>query len=230
MTITMLLPLLAFDLLLSVMADSVKAIHALLANEFLPGHFTVGIVNFLQNIDRRLAATFSGNLPVTDSDLMVARLVFGAADVVTSTYLSSQCTYSFKLSGPFLIQGSSAVALVVSIRNVGARITRTEFDGPDPTIECLQVVLAPMEQITDRCKRNMVILQTPCLKPRNILIGAGRLWFAAERTGKGNLLAGVLLLVLLLHGFPVLIEARPANPIAATNLITYFGVYIRKRH
>ena len=86
----MLLPLLALDLLLSVMADSVKAIHALLANEFLSGNFAVGVVNLLERIKRRLAATFGRNLPVTNSDLMIARLVFGVADVVTRSDASSQ--------------------------------------------------------------------------------------------------------------------------------------------
>ena len=39
----MLLPLLALDLLLSVMTDSVNAIHALLADEFLSKIFAVSI-------------------------------------------------------------------------------------------------------------------------------------------------------------------------------------------
>ena len=60
----MLLPLLALDLLLSVMTDSVNTIHAFLTDEFLSQNFTVGIVNFLESIERRLAATCSGNLPI----------------------------------------------------------------------------------------------------------------------------------------------------------------------
>ena len=86
----MLLPRLALDLLLSVMADSINAIHALLANKFLSGHFAIGIINFLESVDRRLAARFGRNLPMTDSDLMVARIVFGTPDVVARTDATSQ--------------------------------------------------------------------------------------------------------------------------------------------
>ena len=69
----MLLPLLALDLHLGIMADSIHAIHALLTDKFLSRHF--GIINFLESIDRRLAATFSRNLPVSDSDFVVAKVV-----------------------------------------------------------------------------------------------------------------------------------------------------------
>jgi hypothetical protein len=89
----MLVPLLALDLLLSVMADSIEAIHALLADKILSWNFTVGIINFFESIDRRLEATFGRNLPMTDCDLMVAKVeVLGVADVVTRMYVSSHCT------------------------------------------------------------------------------------------------------------------------------------------
>ena len=67
----MLFPLLALDLLLSVMTDSIKAIHALLADEFLSKKFAIGIVNILENVEGRLAARFGRNLPMADSDLVV---------------------------------------------------------------------------------------------------------------------------------------------------------------
>ena len=88
----MFLPRLALDLLLSVMADSVNAIHTLLTDEFLSGKFAIGIVNFLEKIESKLAASFGRNLPMTDSDLMVARLVFDFSNVVTRKDASSQCT------------------------------------------------------------------------------------------------------------------------------------------
>ena len=134
------LPLLALDLLLSVMADSKEAIHALLADEFLSGNFTVGIINALESIERRLAATFSGNLPMADSDLVVAKVeVLGVADVVTSTYVSSQRAYSLKQRGPVRIDGYS-VALFVAIPNAAASSRRTDFDGPNPIIQTPQDV------------------------------------------------------------------------------------------
>ena len=40
---TILLPLLALDLLLSVMTDPVEAIHALFADKFFSGHFAIGV-------------------------------------------------------------------------------------------------------------------------------------------------------------------------------------------
>lgn len=111
--IAMLLSLLALDLLLSVMADPTKAIHAFLANEFFPGVFAVGIRNFLEIIERRLAATSSDNLPMTDSDFMIAKVaVFEAADVVAGHNVSSQCAYLCKQSGPFLIDSYSAAIFV----------------------------------------------------------------------------------------------------------------------
>ena len=64
-----------------------------------------------------------------------------------------------------------------------------------------------------------IIFQTPCLKLAQVLRIGGRLWFAAERTSKGKLLAGALLLVLLV-----------TNIIATTSSIKYFGVEAGKRH
>ena len=54
------------------MTDSIKTIHALLADEFLSGIFAIGTENFLENVEGELAARFGRNLPMTDSDLMVA--------------------------------------------------------------------------------------------------------------------------------------------------------------
>ena len=65
----------------------------------------------------------------------------------------------------------------------------------------------------------MIILQTPYLKLRKFLIEAGRDWFAAERTSKGDLLAGVLL-VLFVYGLFIFLGARAANDIATTSMIT----------
>ena len=116
-----------------------------------------------------MIASFGGNLPVTDSDLMIAKVVvLGVADVVAGRYVSSQCTYSLKQSCPFLIDGHS-VAIDVHNPNLIARIKRTEFDGPDVAIECLQVIfrcskLTPLVTVAQQCKRNVIILQTSCLK------------------------------------------------------------------
>ena len=119
----MLFPLLALDFHLSLMARSIGGFQVLLADEFLSGHFTVGvIINFLENIERRLAATFGRNLPMTNSGLMVARIVFGNADVVKGQYVSPQRADSLKQSGPFLIDGHG-VAIVVAIANACARLS-----------------------------------------------------------------------------------------------------------
>ena len=78
-----LLPFLARNLHLSIMADSIKAIHAHLADEFLSRHFTVGCINFLESIEGGLVASFGRNLPMTDSNFVVAKVVvFGTADMV----------------------------------------------------------------------------------------------------------------------------------------------------
>ena len=112
----MLLPFLALDFLLSVMTDSIKAIHALLADEFLSKKIAIGIVNILENVEGRLAARFGRNLPMADSDLVVPRIVFGFPDVVAGDSTTSRCAYSAKQSGLLLIDGYS-VALVVDIPN-----------------------------------------------------------------------------------------------------------------
>ena len=54
------------------------------------------IINFLEHVNGRLHASFSGNLPVADSDLIVARFVFGKTDAVAGTNATSQCTNGAK--------------------------------------------------------------------------------------------------------------------------------------
>ena len=137
--LVVLLPFLTLDLLLSIMTYSVKAIHAILANGFISRVFSVGIINHLELVNGWLHASFGRNLPVTDSDLVVARIVFEAPDVMTRNDVSSQRTYSVKQSSPFLIDGHS-VALEVALANFNASFRRTEFDGPDPTIKGFEVI------------------------------------------------------------------------------------------
>ncbi len=52
-----------------------------LADKILSRNFTVGIINFLEIADGRLAVTLGRNLPMTDSKLMVARLVLVSPSV-----------------------------------------------------------------------------------------------------------------------------------------------------
>ena len=106
----MLLPRLALDLLLSVMADSIKAIHTLLADEFLSGKFAIGVVNCLEKIESRLATSFGRNLPMTDSDLMVARLGFAKGDAVARNDTSSQCTNDIECMFTFQVLADTATA------------------------------------------------------------------------------------------------------------------------
>ena len=128
-------PLLALDLHLSVMTRSIGGFHALLADEFLPRNFAIEDVS--KYIEGELVASLGRNLPVTDSDSMIAKVeVFRVADVVTRRDVSSQRTYSPKEGRPFLIDGNS-VALVVGIPNVNASFRRTKFGGPDEVIKCL---------------------------------------------------------------------------------------------
>ena len=133
-----------------------------------------------------------------------------------------------KKSGPLHIDGYS-VALSVAIRNATTSCRRTEFDGPDVAIECLQIIFdysiftIPVN-FAHRCKRIVVILQTPCLKLAHKLQTSGRLWFATERTSKGNLLAGALLLVLFVYGLFIFHAASQTNAIAATKRIDFSGV------
>ena len=225
----MLLPLLALDLHLRFVARAIDRVHFFLTNEFLSGQFAVGVVDFLEPVEGLLVAGLSRNLPVTDCDFVVAEVfVFVAADVVTRTDASSQRAYSQKQSGPFLINRYS-VALVAAIRNGSASCRRTELGGPNVAIKRLEVISGcsiftyPVT-VAHQCKRNVIIFQTPCLKPAQVLlIAVGWLWFATERTSKGKLLAGGLLLVLLLYGCFVFLVASPAS-------IEILGVYAGKRH
>ena len=68
-------PSLGLDLLLSIMTGSIKAIKFFLADELLSGPFAIGIVNSLELIERRLAASFGGNLPMSDPNLVVAKVI-----------------------------------------------------------------------------------------------------------------------------------------------------------
>ena len=215
----MLLPLLGRNLHLSLVTRAIDRVHFFLANKFLSRLFAVGVVNVLESIEGVLVAGLGRNLPVADSDFMIAKLVvFGQADVVARIYVSSQRAYLHYQNGPPLIGGYSH-ALVVAISNVNACFSRTEFDGADVAIECLQVIFGFSKSTipvnaAHRCICNVVILQTPRSKPRKILIGAGRLWFATERTSQGKLLASALLLVLLTYGCFALLIACPANDVA----------------
>ena len=130
-----LLSLLGLDLLLSVMARSIGGFQVILAAEILPRLLAAGVVDASQCVEGLLVASFGRNLPVTDPDFVVAKImVFGDADVVTALNVSSQRAYSVKQSGPFLIDGYSD-ALVVAQPNVCASCIGTEFDGPDVAIE-----------------------------------------------------------------------------------------------
>ena len=71
----MLLSLLALDLHLRFVARAIDRVHFFLTNEFLPGRFSVGVVDEFQCIEGLLMASFGGNLPVADSDFVVAKLV-----------------------------------------------------------------------------------------------------------------------------------------------------------
>ena len=140
----MLFPLLALDLHLSPMASSIKAIHALLAKEVLSRHISIGVVDVSQSIEGGLVASLGRNLPVMDSDFVVAKVVvFGVPDVVPSIYIAPQCAHSPEQSGSLLIHGYS-VALVVDIPNAYASISTIELDSPDPTIKGFEVVFGYM--------------------------------------------------------------------------------------
>ena len=114
-----------------------------------------------------MVASFGGNLPVANSDFVVIKIeVFGDANVVTSHYVSPQCAYSLKQSGPFSIDGYSVTLLVVDIPNVEASFRRTQFDGPDVVIKCLQVIsgysmFAPRLNNAHQFKSSVIVLQTP---------------------------------------------------------------------
>ena len=135
----MLLPLLARNLHLSLVTRAIDRVHFFLANKFLSRLFAVGVVNVLESIEGVLVAGLGRNLPMADCDFMIAKLVFGVADVVARIYVSSQRAYLHYQSGLLLIDGYS-VALVVDIPNINTSIRRTEFDGADVAIECLQVI------------------------------------------------------------------------------------------
>ena len=208
----MLLPLLALDLHLGIMADSIHAIHALLTDKFLSRHF--GIINFLESIDRRLAATFSGNLPVTDSDFMVAQLVFVDADIMKGQYISSQRADSLKQSGPFLIDGYS-VALAVALPNLTASSRRAQFDGLDVAIECFKFVFGKSigtfhQATTDIHQSVRIILQSSRFELTIVL--PIRWWgFSAKRAR--------MLAVLLLDQSLICLDTPDANQVPTAGLI-----------
>ena len=136
----MLLPFLGLDLHLSLVARSMGEIQVLLANEFLSRLFAVGVVDASELVEGILMASLGGDLQVTYSNFMIAKaVVFKAADFVSCLYDSSQRGYSLKQRGPFLIEGHS-VAMVVDVPNKHASPSTAEFDGLDPTIECLQLI------------------------------------------------------------------------------------------
>ena len=71
-----LLPLLARNLHLRFVARTIDRVHFFLTDELLPRHFAVGVVDFLEPVEGCLQSSFGRNPPMTNSDLMVARLVF----------------------------------------------------------------------------------------------------------------------------------------------------------
>ena len=219
----MLLPFLALGLLLSVMTDSIEAFHALLANEFLSGLFAAGVVDKLEGVEGGLEASLGRNLPVADCDFMIVILVvFGDSSAVAGQNEPSQRANSFKESGPFHIHRYS-VALAVAGPNFSTSFKRAEFDGPDVAIECFELVFGKFTFTTpvksaQQCKRVAIIFQASCLKSL-IVLHEGRYWFAAEWTSKGNLFAGILL-VLLIYGLLIFHEARIANESTTARLIS----------
>ena len=136
----MLLPLLAPNLHLSLMASSEGKLHIFLADELLPGVFAVGVVDVSELVEGSLVSCFGRKLPVADSNFIIAKaVILDAADAVAGRYASSQRADSLKQSGPFLID-SHSVTLVVDNPNLRARCRRTKINGPDVAIECLQVI------------------------------------------------------------------------------------------
>ena len=138
--VSMLLPLLALDLHLCFVARAIDRVHFFLTDEFLSGLFAVGVVDVSEIVEGHLQSSFGRNLPVADSDFVVTRIVFGTADDLTRTYVSSQRAYSLKQSDPFLIDGRSIALALVASGNAYASFRRTEFDGPDEAIKGLEVV------------------------------------------------------------------------------------------
>ena len=136
----MFLPLLALDFHLNPMTRAIDRVHFFLANEFFSRHIAVGVVYFLESIERILVAGLGRNLPVTDSNFIVAKVaVFFAGDIVAGDNASSQCANLIKQSGPFLIDGYSD-ALLVASPNPCASFRRTEFSGPSVAIKGFEFV------------------------------------------------------------------------------------------
>ena len=227
----MLLPRLALDLLLSVMADSVNAIHTLLTDEFLSGKFAIGIVNFLEKIESKLAASFGRNLPMTDSDLMVARLVFAKGDAVARNDTSSQCTNGIECMFTFQVLADTATARVETC-NANARIRRTELDGLNPTIKCFEIVFGQStdtfrEANAEIIKSDMIILQSPCFELTTEI--RGMCMSSAKRARAGLALRGVLF-VLLLDQSLIFCITCGANPFPAAASVTGIFGQSRERH
>ena len=154
-----LLSLLALYLHLSLVTRSIDGFQILLADQLFPGHFTLGVVDFSQFPEGGLEASLGRNLPVTDCDFIVAKvIVFGPADIVVGHSAPSQRAYSLKQNDPCLIDGYS-VALGVANPNLNASLRRTEFDGTDPTIKSFEVVFGytrprsftPLVSFTHQC-------------------------------------------------------------------------------
>ena len=148
------------------MASSIGEFQVLLRNEFLSGRFAVGVIDASELVEGILVASFGRNLPVTDCDFMIAKVIFGKTENVAGYHVSSQCPYSAKQSDPFSIDGYSVTLLEVDIPNVEASFRRTQFDGPDVVIKCLQVIsgysmFAPRLNNAHQFKSSVIVLQTP---------------------------------------------------------------------
>ena len=71
----MLLPHVAIDFHLNLMAGSIEVVKITFADKLLSWHFTIGIVDISELIERNLTATVGCNLPVSDSELVVAKII-----------------------------------------------------------------------------------------------------------------------------------------------------------
>ena len=181
----MLLPLLALDLLLSVMTDSIQAVHALLGDEFLSRLFAIGIVNDPEFVEGGLAASLGCNPPMSDSDFVVARIVFDASKVVTRVDATSQCTNAVEESFTIHVLANTATSRVAT-SNVRARFRRTEFDCLDVTIKCFEIVFGQSkrtfhEEKAEVTQSVVIILQSSRFDLANIIIrGDGWSEFSAK--------------------------------------------------
>ena len=179
------LSLLTLDLHLCIVARAIDRVDFFLADEFLSGEYSAGVVDISEVAEGTLIASLGRNFPVTNSDLMVPRVVFEAADIVPCLYVASQCTYSLEQSGPFLIDGYS-IALIIAGPNTNASLRRAEFDGPDVVVECLQLVFGESidtsrEATADVEQGAMIILQSSRLELTNVLPIRGWWGFSAKR-------------------------------------------------